>query len=300
MTFSENIRINSKHKDRLFRLIFGNEEYMENNLALYNALNGTNYTDPSAITITTIDDFIYMDMKNDASILIYGDMPVWEQQSTHNPNMPLRGMIYYGMLYCGYIEAQGLNLYGHKQIRIPTPQYYVFYNGREKRPEREIMRLSDSFVNENGTEGYEWTANVININPGCNEKLLRDCKPLADYMYFVNEIRASVDAGLELKNAVDAAVMNCNRNGIMVNLLQKHEGEVKRMVFTEFDQEKYMKQVREEWMAEGIEQGVEQGIVQGQNELVTAIRMLKAGNPDSDILENGVSRQTLDLAKTIK
>lgn len=243
--------INRQYKDRLFCLLFGNAEYMENNLSLYNALCGTNYTDTSAITITTIGNFIYMGMKNDASILICGDMPVWEQQSSYNPNMPLRGMVYYGKLYCGYMKSMGVDFYSRKLIKIPTPQYYVLYNGREKRPAREVMHLSDAFINKDKSGNFEWTANVININPGYNDELLAKCKPLSDYMRFVNNVRENTDRGIELKEAVNMAVHYCQESGIMVDLLSKHEGEVKDMVFTEFDQEQYLKNRREEWLEEG-------------------------------------------------
>lgn len=117
------VKINRKYKDRLFRLRFGSEEYKEDMLSLYNALNGTEYSNPDDISITTIDDVIYIKMKNDVSILLDGNMPLWEQQGSINPNMPVRGFMYFGDLYNKYIKTNELNIYGKKLQKIPTPQY---------------------------------------------------------------------------------------------------------------------------------------------------------------------------------
>ena len=96
---AENLHINRQFKDRLFRLLFGSEEYKENILSLYNALNNTSYTDVNDIELTTIDDIIYIRMKNDVSLLLHDTMNLWEQQSSYNPNMPVRGLMYFGNLY---------------------------------------------------------------------------------------------------------------------------------------------------------------------------------------------------------
>ncbi len=99
-------KVNRKYKDRLFRLRFGTEAYKEDMLSLYNALNKTAYTDVEDLSITTIEDAIYICMKNDVSLLLDGNLSLWEQQSTLNPNMPLRGLMYFGNLYSrrGYGE----------------------------------------------------------------------------------------------------------------------------------------------------------------------------------------------------
>ena len=109
---NERVRTNPQYKDRLFRLLFGNPEMKSNIISLYNALNGTNYTDEKEIEITTLDDAIYIKMKNDVSLLIDSYLSLWEQQSSYNPNMPLRGLMYFGNLYDTYIDGQELNLYG--------------------------------------------------------------------------------------------------------------------------------------------------------------------------------------------
>lgn len=134
-------QINREYKDRWFRLLFGNEKYKENTLALYNALNGTSYTNVDDVTIYTIDDVIYVDMKNDVAFILDSELSLWEQQSTYNPNMPLRGIMYFGKLYDKYVAETYRNIYRKKLVTIPTPQYIMFYNGTEERPAIERMSV---------------------------------------------------------------------------------------------------------------------------------------------------------------
>ena len=119
-------------KDRLFVRLFGDKGNKQNLLSLFNALNGTAYTDENALQITTIEGVVYMGMKNDISCIIDNTMSLYEHQSTKNPNMPLRGFMYAGKLYDKYVTRQHLYLYGPRMISLPTPQYYVFYNGTDE------------------------------------------------------------------------------------------------------------------------------------------------------------------------
>ena len=114
--------INREYKDRLFRFLFGAEEMKENMLLLYNALNSTDYTDADSIKVYTIEDILYLEMKNDVAIIFDSYLHLWEQQSTYNPNMPIRGLMYFGKLYSKYIEENNLNIYGKKLCKIPTPK----------------------------------------------------------------------------------------------------------------------------------------------------------------------------------
>ena len=202
----EGTRINKKYKDRLFRLRFGSEEYKEDIMSLYNALNGTSYDNPDDLTITTIDDVIYIRMKNDVSFLLDGNIPLWEQQGSINPNMPVRGLMYFGDLYSQYIKVNKLNIYGKKLQKIPTPQYIVFYNGTEDYAPVTKLKLSDAFINETENGEFEWTATVYNLNRGKNEELLMKCRHLYEYMELINRIRGNQRDGMDIKNSVDAAV----------------------------------------------------------------------------------------------
>ena len=162
--------INKKYKDRLFAFIFGREENKAWTLELYNALNGSSYTDPNEIEITTLEDVLYMSMKNDVSILLQDRLGLYEQQSTYNPNMPVRQLMYIGKLYDSYIERNSYNRYGTKIIPLPIPKLYVFYNGA-KDIEDEILYLSDAFPEEADITEADIAVRVhlYNINKGHNK-----------------------------------------------------------------------------------------------------------------------------------
>lgn len=252
--------VNTKYKDRLFRLRFGSSEYREDILSLYNALNGTSYRDVDDLSITTIDDVIYIRMKNDVSLLLDGNMPLWEQQSSINPNMPIRGLIYFGSLYSQYIKVSKLNIYGRKLQKIPTPQYVVFYNGTDDYAPITRLKLSDAFINRNDSGDFEWTATVYNLNSGKNDALLQKCKPLAEYMELIYRIRQNQNCGMDTKDAVNAAVDSCIADGIMKDFLLRHKAEVMNVCITEFDEKVFIEGIREEGLEEGLEKGREEGL----------------------------------------
>ena len=156
-------KVKRNFKDSLFRLVFHGKEEL---LSLYNAVNGSSYTNADDLEINTLEDVVYMGMKNDVSFLFAHYLNLYEAQSTSNPNMPLRGTIYFGDLIKGWVESNHLDMYSEKQIMIPKPKFLVFYNGLKKEPERKILRLSDSFEGGQDEEAaLECTAIMLNINP---------------------------------------------------------------------------------------------------------------------------------------
>ena len=250
--------VNKKYKDRLFCLLFGNEEYKENILSLYNALCHTSYTDTEDIQIYTIDDVIYIKMKNDVSILLDSFLYLWEQQSTFNPNMPIRGFMYFGKMYDRYITENSLNIYGKTLIKLPTPRYTVLYNGMDEQPSFMQLRLSDSFINPDSSGAFEWTANMMNLNDGKNDELLNNCRPLKDYMTLINEIRKNSKT-MNFENAVDAAVIYCIEHDVLKTFLLKHRAEVKDVCITEYDEKTFVDGIREEGRVEGRAEGRVEG-----------------------------------------
>ncbi len=242
--------VNKKYKDRLFCMLFGSEEYKENILSLYNALRGTEHEDVDDIVIYTIDDVIYIGMKNDVSVMLDSYLSLWEQQSTFNPNMPLRGMMYFGKMYDRYITENKLNIYGKKLIPIPTPTYTVFYNGAAEQPSCVKLRLTNSFMHPDESGEFEWTATMINLNEGKNDALLKSCRPLQEYMILIGLIRKCSET-MELEEAVDVAVEQCIERGVLKEFLLKHKAEVKEMCLTEFDEQAFVEGIREEGYEEG-------------------------------------------------
>ena len=244
-------KVNIQYKDRLFRLLFGSEEVRENIISLYNALNDTDYPPEHEFDITTLDDAVYIKMKNDVSLLIDSYLPLWEQQSSYNPNMPLRGLMYFGNLYDAYIDANNINIYGSSLVKIPTPQYIVFYNGASEMEPVRKLRLSDSFIHPDDENGFEWTATMYNLNRGKNEDLLDKCKPLKDYMTLINYIRDNQALDMPVIDAVDKAVTRCIAEGILTDILKKHRAEVMDVCITEYNEKTFINGIREEGREEG-------------------------------------------------
>ena len=237
--------VNTKHKDTFFRLVFSGERYGKTHLLeLYNALNDSNYSNADDLEITTLSDVIYMKIKNDVSFLIDNRMTLFEHQSTYNPNMPLRGLIYFASLYQKFVSKYpDLNMYGSRLIKIPTPRYIVFYNGEDKRltQERYKLRLSDAFEHENQNGDFEWTAELININYGSNKELMDKCVSLRHYSIFIHKVRKYNAETGNLTKAIDKAVDECINEGIFKDILFDLRNEVHNMLLEEFDEEKAIK-----------------------------------------------------------
>ena len=238
--------VNRNHKSSLFADYFGSPQRKENLLSLFNALNKTSYTDVNALEITTIENVIYMGIKNDISCIIDSKMSLLEHQSTFNPNMPLRGLMYFGKLYNKYLAGQNEIIYRSSLVQIPTPQYFVFYNGSSKQPESLELRLSDAFLQPDPTKRYEWTAIMLNINPGYNKDLINNCQALREYSIFVSKVRSYTDQGFTIDEAVTNAVNECIAENIMKDYLIQDKAGVIEMCLTEYDAERHMQLVAEE------------------------------------------------------
>ncbi|WP_306793968.1 hypothetical protein, partial [Agathobacter rectalis] len=278
------MKLNKKYKDRLFCLLFGNEEYKENILSLYNALCNTAHTDVNDIKLYTIDNVIYIEMKNDVSILLDSYLHLWEQQSSYNPNMPLRGLMYFSKMYDRYIVEHSYNIYGSTLVKLPTPRYTVLYNGTSKQPAFMKLKLSDAFVHDDTSGDFEWTANMVNINHGMNDELLNNCRPLQEYMLLIEEIRKNRSDGMEVEQAVDKAVTYCINNNILSEFLTKHRAEVIDVCITEYDEQAFVNGIREEGRQEG--------------RALTLYSLVNSGNlkPDIAAKELGISIHEFEIA----
>lgn len=256
--------INRKFKDRLFRMVFREKRDL---LDLYNAMNDSNYQNPDELEIVTLDDVIYMDMKNDAAFLINEVLSLWEHQSSWNPNMPLRGLFYLSDEYRKYIEKKKLNIYGSSLIPLPLPQYVVFYNGPDVKPERTELVLSQSFSPKNPSlvPCLEVKAVIVNINRGHNKRLMELCRKLWEYAEFTARVRDGLKAGQVLEESVDHAVQSCIRDGILEELLSIHRAEVFDVILTEYNEQLHIasekKLSREEGLKEGLKEGIRASIV---------------------------------------
>lgn len=253
------VRVNRKYKDHLFRFIFQDKKDL---LDLYNAVNGTEYANPDKLTITTLQDVVYLGMKNDVSFLIGNYMNLYEHQSTFCPNMPLRGLLYFTEMYRSYIEANGLNLYGSKQVTLPTPKYIIFYNGTQDEPERMELRLSDAFEEKDSEAALECKALMLNINYGHNKELMKKCKRLDDYAYFIQEIRNYLQEGYSLERAAEKAISECIEENRLADILRQNRAEVLNLLLTVYDKKLHEKTLREEAREEGINIGQQRAILE--------------------------------------
>lgn len=251
---SGSFKTNREYKDRLFKAIFGrdSEQSKRWRLDLYNALNGTNYTDPDALSLTTIENVIYITMKNDISFLIGSQMNLFEQQSSFNPNMPLRGLMYFAQLYQMYLSKQEKDLFGTTLVKIPTPSFIVFYNGNRKLPDVSYQKLSDAFEPTGSGEGFEWTAKVLNIGGEHNKELHKKCRALYDYTSYVNQVKKNLRKKLPVREAVEEALEYAIRENLLDGFFKNQKMEVLNMSLTEFDQEQYDRNRRREGIDEGV------------------------------------------------
>lgn len=239
MNKENKIITNRIYKDRLFCSIFGKEENKKYLLELYNALNHSNYTNIDDIEFTTIENVIYITMKNDVSFLIGNELNLYEQQSTFNPNMLLRGLMYFAQLYQMYIDKMDLDLYSSSLIKIPTPKLIIFYNGNKKIDDTITLKLSDMFIKPCEKGAFEWTANLINLNTNHNLNLLNSCKSLYNYSKYVSIIKENLAKGIKKEEAIDIALSYAIKNNFLDGFFKKQKMEVLNMSLTEFDQEAY-------------------------------------------------------------
>ena len=250
--------VNREYKDRIFCMIFGYEKYKKNLLDLFNALNGTNYTREEDLEINTLDNAIYMSMKNDLAFILDLALFLWEHQSTYNPNIPLRDLMYIAKEYEKYIKEKGISLYSNRQQKIPAPQFIVFYNGNRKIGERMEHRLSDAYETSNGEPALELKVLVININEGYNQKLMESCQILKEYAQYVSKVR-TYKKTLSLNEAVEKAVEECIREGILREFLLANKAEVVAMSIFEYDREWEEEILRKEEFEAGRELGEQLG-----------------------------------------
>ncbi len=219
-----------QYKDNVFCLLYRDKN---NLLDLYNGLNDTNYTNVDDLTITTLKGGVYMKYKNDASFVFGQDLYMFEQQSSRNPNMPLRFLHYLSDVYKQMYNNS--DLHRSTMLKIPVPHFVTFYNGKQPLEAESTLRLSDMYEKNIDCPELELIVRVININTGAiiNPKLLdtektdiingtnqsdvfdksnkninvgdaanshtysseflSKCETLKDYMTFVNKVRVKTD-----------------------------------------------------------------------------------------------------------
>ena len=264
----ESVSINRTYKDRLFKIIFEDKKEL---LSLYNALTGKNYQNPDELEINTIDDVIYMHLKNDMSFILDDWQNLFEQQSTFNPNQPLRGFFYFADLY--KVKYFGKKIYSTRLLKIPTPQYIVFYNGTTNMPDKKELRLSDAFQQPTTQPDIEVVAHMLNINYGHNKELMERCRKLKEYAQFIDIIRHYLRENKQWSNeqAISKAIDDCIKNNILRDILQKERLRVMASILSEFDEVGYKEMIRQEAYEDAYEEVYEEISVKSLIEFVQDI-----------------------------
>ena len=278
--YQEYPRENREHKSTLFCKVFENKEHL---LDLYNCVNNTAYQNADDLEVNTLENVVYITMKNDLSFLIDCNMNLYEQQSTFNPNMPLRGLLYFAQLYNKYIAKHNINLYSSAVQKIPVPKYIVFYNGTKEQPDEQILLLSDLFQKQNVHQHVdgclECEARMLNINYGKNRALLENCRRLEEYCIFVAKVREYATADIENRElAIIRAIDECIEAGILADILIEQKAEVLELMLTTFNKELY-------------EQGLKEEGAREADERIVALEQ------QNEVLQNSVAEKDAEIAE---
>ena len=270
---------NREYKSDVISMMLQIPEYALN---VYNAMNDSVYTDPIMIQIMRLENGISLSVRNDASFFISNYLNLYEHQSTYSPNAPLRFLIYLTSLIKKTIGKR--DLYGRKRVQIAPPHFAVFYNGTEKRPEKEVLKLSDAFINRTDAPEIELTVTVYNINPDNNTQLLAKSKVLSGYMIFVNRVRENLEhqrkieqntrfLSLEydeaehddtelmdnLEAAINEAIDYCIENHIMEDFFKENRNEVTKSMVLDYTWERREELIRAEEYEDGKREGYAEG-----------------------------------------
>lgn len=256
----EELRPFRTQKDRMFRMLFTEKREL---LSLYNAVNDTDYTKEEDLQITTLENALYMTVKNDVSCILDMHLELYEHQSTINPNIPLRDLDYVARSFERLIV--GKDIYSGQPIELPNPRFIVFYNGKREQPARKEWRLSDMFHFKEEEPRLELVVTQININPGYNDDLLERCPTLNDYVRYTERVR-QYETEVSYAEAVELAVDECIQEGILEEFLRRNKAEVVSMSLFDYDAALHERTLREEGRQEGKAEGRLEGRLEGQAE----------------------------------
>ena len=247
-----------RYKDTIFRMLFSDKK---NLLELYNAVSGRHYDNPEDLKIVTLENAVYMGMKNDLAFLLSTGIYLYEHQSTVNPNMPLRNLFYISSEYSKLVETK--SLYSSAIQKVPAPNFIVFYNGQDEVADRSEYRLSDAFAPRVDNPALELRVTVLNINYGRNLELMKQSRTLRDYAQYVALVRKYKEESGSLDDAVNRAVDECIKNDILADFLRKNQAEVVMTSIFEYNKEEEERKLRTAERQAGYDEGYDSGYGSG-------------------------------------
>jgi len=217
------------------------------------------------VQIMTLEGTFLSQMKNDISFLLKNrHLLFMEHQSTVNRNMALRCLYYVCEQLKQYIPSK--KLYQNAPIRIPIPEFHVFYTGSRDMPETYQMKLSDAYMNATEEINLELKVNFHNIAYDKEKTLLQKSRSLRDYSFFIDRIKGNMADGMKRAQAIREAMRYCEAHDIMKEFLQQHEGEVVDMVNFEWNQKDFEEAILEEGIERGLARGRAEGRAEGRSE----------------------------------
>ena len=290
MAHKKQLRSNRNYKDTVFRMLFSDRK---NLLSLYNAVSGAHYEDPEMLEIVTLENAIYMGMKNDLAFIIDTDLFLYEHQSTYNPNMPLRDLFYISSEYQKLVDKK--SLYSSVLQKILAPQFIVFYNGTEKKKDSWVNHLSEAFENLSGNPKLELEVLTLNINEGHNPELMEQCQTLREYAQYVACVRRYARE-FELNKAVKLAVDECIRNNILSEFLRANKSEVISMSIFEYDKEEEERKLRKAEYEAGVAAGMKDGMKAGVADGISKGKILAKKDAASSLITLGLTVEQISSA----
>ena len=290
MAHKKQLTTHRNYKDTVFRMLFSDRE---NLLSLYNAVSGAHYDDPEKLEIVTLENAIYMGMKNDLAFIIDTDLFLYEHQSTYNPNMPLRDLFYISSEYQKLVDKR--SLYSSVLQKIPAPQFIVFYNGTEKKKDSWVNHLSEAFKNLSGNPKLELEVLTLNINEGHNPELMEQCQTLREYAQYVTCVRRYAKE-FELNKAVKLAVDECIRNNILSEFLRANKSEVISMSIFEYDKEEEERKLRKAEYEAGVAAGMKDGMKAGVADGISKGKILAKKDAASSLITLGLTVEQISSA----
>ena len=193
---------------------------------LYYALEDLELPPDIPIIINTLQDVLFMDQINDISFAIGDKLVILiEHQSTINPNMCLRLLLYISRVYEKIVGDK--NMYGTSKVFLPQPEFFVLYNGEAEYTDEKTLKLSEMY-REGGMmwskEGpfLELIAKVININAGRNNKIVKKSATFSGYSLFVRKAREYKKESGDLKEGLVKAIKYCREHGVLEEYFTKH------------------------------------------------------------------------------
>ena len=296
---------NKNYKDTVFRMVFNNKQYL---LDLYNAINKTSYSNPEDLTITTLSGETFLKMKNDLSFIINFELNLYEHQSYPCPNIPLRDLYYLAATLREIIPHE--KTYSQHKLSIPTPRFYMFYNGTTAMDDTVTYRLSEMFQNPVGDPSVELVVTCLNVNEGHNKDLMKACQALNGYSIFVSKVRKYTKEAIEnynsshstplalladkskiikalVKSSVARAIDECIDEDILSDFFRENRKEVIEMGVHEYSYEKHLQLEKDESYLDGFDSGYNSGFDSGLDSGIQSTNALyswlRTNNRQSDI-----------------